>query len=392
VSSTNGKRRSRTPSGLLVATVAIAATQLWCASEEAVSPPEDGGSSSGPDAVSDAAAPDGETSSPACSDSFCRVSFPGMEAVSLDAVWARSASEVWLVGSTGFAARFDGATWRRIETGTKAALHGVAGTEDGTVWGAGSTQELLQLNRETGGKATAVDAGFKAMLDDLSAFGSEIYAVGTTIKTYEYPPPETPPMPDNIWRYGPSGDGGQPSWRPVSPPCPMGEYEPECQKLRAVWVESSERQWFAGDEGKIFRTDASSDADAGAPGRLRLVEMSSSSLRRLNGLWGFRGDDIWAVGDQGAIRHWDGEAWSVVASPAVANLHGVWGARSDDVWAVGEDGAVIHWDGTSWTVIDIPFSGEHRPLLRAVAGAGDDVWIAGEGVLLRSRRVTGGDR
>jgi photosystem II stability/assembly factor-like uncharacterized protein len=266
----------------------------------------------------------------------------------------------------------------------------VAGTEDGTVWGAGSSQELLQLNRGTAGKAVALDAGFRAMIDSVSTAGSEIYAVGTTIKTYEFPPPETPPMPDNIWRYGPGPDGGAATWSPVSPPCPMGDFEPECVKLRAVWVESSERQWFAGDEGKIFRTDP--NGNGGAPNRLRLVEMNSRSLRRLSGLWGFDGNDVWAVGDQGVLRHWNGEAWSIVASPVLADLHGVWGARPDDVWAVGEDGTVVHWDGVSWSVKDIPFSADQRPRLRAVAGAGEDVWIAGEGVLLRSTRVTGGDR
>jgi hypothetical protein len=374
---------------LLVATIAISATQLWCVNEEkAGSSPDAGGADAG--VASDAGEPDAMSVLPACSDSFCRVSFPGMEAVSLDAVWARNASEVWLVGSTGFAARFDGTTWERIETGTKAALHGVTGTEDGTVWAAGSTQELLRLNRGSGGAAEMHTTDFKAMIDAVSAFGSEIYAVGTTIKAFDFPPPQDPPMPDNIWRYGPSADGGEPSWLPVSPPCPMGQFEPECLVLRAVWVESSERQWFAGDEGKIFRTDTS--GNDGSSDRIRLVETDSKSLRRLNGLWGFSGHDIWAVGDQGVTRHWNGEAWKVVPAPIISNLHGVWGSRSDNVWAVGEDGVVIHWDGTSWTVKDIPFSAEERPRFRAVAGTDNDVWIAGEGVLLRSRSAAGGHR
>ena len=388
-----GSRPTRASSRLLLVTFALASTQLWCASEDTIAPPKEDADADG-GAPLDAATPDVLAATPVCTASFCRVSFAGMEAVSIDALWARSPSDGWLVGATGFAARFDGTTWQRVDTGTKAALHGVVGTEDGTVWGAGSTHELLQLNRELDGKATAVNAGFKAMIDGLSASGSEIYAVGTTIKTYDFPPPETPPMPDNIWRYGPAADGGAPTWLPASPPCPMGDFEPECVKLRAVWVESSERQWFAGDEGKVFRTDTSSGGDGEAPGRLRLDELNSRSLRRLNGLWGFDGNDVWAVGDQGVLRHWNGQGWSVIASPVLGDLHGAWGARPDDVWAVGDDGTVIHWDGAGWTVIDVPFSADQRPRLRAVTGAGDDVWIAGEGVLLRATRgtSTGADR
>jgi len=388
------KEAFRSPSCLLVVTAALASTQVWCTSDAAVAPlPENGGTDAG--STLDAEAADAPSPAPACSESFCRVSLPGAETVSLDALWARSASEVWLVGSTGFAARFDGTSWRQIETGTRGALHGVTGTADGTVWAAGSTHELLQLNRGSDGKAVMMDAGFKAMIGGLSASGAEVYAVGTTIKTYEYPEPDPPPVPDNIWRYGPSADGGPATWHPVSPPCPMGDFEPECLTLRAVWIETSERQWFAGDEGKIFRTDTSDDGgggDSDAPRRIRLVEMDSRSLRRLNALWGSGGNDIWAVGDQGVTRHWDGDAWTVVASPVVSDLRGVWGSRSDDVWAVGDDGTVIHWDGASWTVKEIPASADRRPRLRAINGTGDDVWIAGEGVLLRSTHATGGDR
>ena len=107
---------------------------------------------------------------------------------------------------------------------------------------------------------------------------------------------------------------------------------------------------------------------------------------------GASASDVWAVGDQGVIRHFTGGAsWDVVPSPVAADLYAVWGARPDDVWAAGDDGVVLHWDGTAWSQKKTPFAQENRPRLYAVYGTGDDVWVAGESALLRSTSTTGGE-
>ncbi|MBX3264062.1 MAG: hypothetical protein KIS78_22080 [Labilithrix sp.] len=368
--------------------VATAAMHLWCSSDD------DAAGVPGPDAGGDDAAPidagaeaEADAGAAECSDAFCRVALPGVEALGLYGLHAKSASEIWLVGSRGFAARFDGAAWRPVPTGITAAIFGVTSTSDGVVWGASSGQAFLKLNGAPDGGAETVDGGFKGVVHAVGANGSEVFAVGRMFFDFSVGEPPS----DNIWRYGAAPDGGGPEWRAVSPPCPMGEWEPECLELRAVWVESASRQWFAGDDGRVFRTDTS----AAEPGdaRIALAEMNSSSLRRLNGLWGFGANDVWAVGAQGVIRHYTGgDAWTPVASPVTEDLYGVWGSRPDDVWAVGDRGAVVHWDGRAWTVKDVPFPEENRPRLYAVAGAGGDVWVAGAGVLLRSARAAGGDR
>ena len=30
------------------------------------------------------------------------------------------------------------------------------------------------------------------------------------------------------------------------------------------------------------------------------------------------------------------------------DLVAVWGDRDDDIWAVGTNGLIVHWDGTAW--------------------------------------------
>ncbi len=378
-----------------IGVLALAATQLWCADSDDPMPPppsaSDGGVDSG--APEDAARGDGDAQLPdECTDAFCRVTLPDAETVALDGVWVKSASEIWIVGSNGYAARFDGTSWRKIATGTKSTIFAVAGSGDGTVWGVSGGQ-FLSLDRDVDGGVEAVDASFKGIVRAVATFGQrDAWAVGNTFPSFF----EDPPPPSTyIWRYAPAADGSGYAWQAVSPPCPEGEWgQPKCVELRAVWAESAERQWFAGSEGKIFRTDASGSDAGGSADPLTLVEMNSSSLRRLDALWGSGANDIWAVGAQGVIRHYTGgDAWTVVPSPVTEDLHGVWGSRADDVWAVGDDGVVLHWDGTAWSVIPTPYGLENRPRLYAVAGVGTDVWIAGEGTLLRSKAVgIGGDR
>ena len=82
----------------------------------------------------------------------------------------------------------------------------------------------------------------------------------------------------------------------------------------------------------------------------------------LRAMWGFDTDDIWCVGDQGTIIHWNGAAWSTVAEPVVlgGNYHyrGVFGCKPGAVWAVGTsltgDHVTIFWDGHTWEIDDGP--------------------------------------
>jgi hypothetical protein len=75
----------------------------------------------------------------------------------------------------------------------------------------------------------------------------------------------------------------------------------------------------------------------------------------LNGVWGSGSGDLFAVGDAGALAHWDGAAWSTTAlDPAVA-MRAVWGSGPGNVLAVGDNrpndptAVLAHWDGVAWS-------------------------------------------
>ncbi|HVB21858.1 MAG TPA: hypothetical protein VNG51_07940 [Ktedonobacteraceae bacterium] len=104
--------------------------------------------------------------------------------------------------------------------------------------------------------------------------------------------------------------------------------------------------------------------------------------------------DIWAVGlthasdhvtFQPLIEHWNGTAWSIVASSAPSgsvSLSGVTAVSSTDVWAMGVvmNGAagqplIEHWDGTSWTIVANPTL--NGALSGVAAVSATDIWAVG---------------
>ena len=113
-------------------------------------------------------------------------------------------------------------------------------------------------------------------------------------------------------------------------------------------------------------------------------------------LWAVSGsatDDVWGVGqyyDGSAIRtlalHWNGGAWSQVATPNVGpgenQLRGVVALSSTNAWAVGWSNVagtyqtlVEHWDGTSWNVVSSPNQAGYSSYLKGIAAASStDIW------------------
>jgi hypothetical protein len=99
--------------------------------------------------------------------------------------------------------------------------------------------------------------------------------------------------------------------------------------------------------------------------------------------------DLYAVGSSSADGHplvlrRSGGHWTREAVPprVGGDLMAVWGDRDDDVWAVGTQGLILHWDGTAWRKEDSDVVEQ----LSSVHGAGGTVWIVGDRgtVLVRS--------
>lgn len=111
--------------------------------------------------------------------------------------------------------------------------------------------------------------------------------------------------------------------------------------------------------------------------------------------------NVWAVGRsltstsvaQTLIEHWNGRNWSVVPSPDASTqnnlLLGVTAISATDVWAVGDfqttssAGTVFqtlteHWNGTAWSIVASPAPGSASLLSGASADpASGQAWAVG---------------
>jgi len=105
------------------------------------------------------------------------------------------------------------------------------------------------------------------------------------------------------------------------------------------------------------------------------------------GLWwahGFGPDDVYAVGEQGTLAHWNGTDWTVLDTGSPFTLWGIWGASPTEMWAVGGDvltggaGVLRGWDGVGWTdVTSIDVTDEL--FFKVWGSAADDVFVVGDG-------------
>ena len=133
--------------------------------------------------------------------------------------------------------------------------------------------------------------------------------------------------------------------------------------------------WAVGD---FFNGSADSTlTERRSSGQWQVVTSPNASQKHneLDAVSGSSSSDVWAVGryqpasgqEQTLVEHFNGTAWSVVASPNVGSNHneldGVVSIDPYDAWAVGHydtstvpaDKALIeHWDGTSWKIVPAP--------------------------------------
>lgn len=109
--------------------------------------------------------------------------------------------------------------------------------------------------------------------------------------------------------------------------------------------------------------------------------MDSGTTESLYDIWGTGLDNIYAVGLNGTILHFNGAGWTSMSSPTGKHLFGVWGSSSDDIWAVGRDGVILRrQDGGSWQeTVDVPLNPGERQLNEVWGSGPDDVYAVGGG-------------
>jgi hypothetical protein len=112
---------------------------------------------------------------------------------------------------------------------------------------------------------------------------------------------------------------------------------------------------FAFSETDYWLTDGFPAHSNGS--KLTQYRIDSLHAGFLHSSWGTSSSDIYSVGDGGTILHFDGTAWTKMASGTTTNLGHVWGTSDQNIWAAGWDQttgatALVHFDGSTWSQID----------------------------------------
>jgi len=119
----------------------------------------------------------------------------------------------------------------------------------------------------------------------------------------------------------------------------------------------------------------------------------------LSGIADVSPTDAWAVGQYRNLRnrtkvlieHWDGSAWSVVATPPNGGKHGaslaaITAVSATNIWAVGtaspsvgtQQTLIEHWNGRGWKIVPSPNTMSSYNVLDSVtANNAHDVWASG---------------
>lgn len=355
-----------------------------------------------PDAQADTSLPDGgcDAADPTCVGQvvpcsqveWCPVETGVDSLYALTKVWGASKNDVWAVGAGATVIHWDGAKWTR--TPVPPALPNPLEIRNTflSIWGSGpndvwiaSTTSTLYRNTGSGWvhQRSPVDEYQERPVQAIWGDGPNRVRIGVRAFSFDRI------IDGNLWTL----DGNQLTTSTIGEP----KWEPE---EGTAWIfgyyGTPDNLWLTGDNRynndwqRAFVQNGRRVGDGG-------VEWTQSevyALVSLHAIWGSSADDIWAVGDQGAMRRLRAgqKEWEVIPPVTNESLHAIWGTSATNIWVAGENGTILHYDGNTWTPERAAFpAGKKKPKLTGIWGSGpDDVWIVGGHVALHNGELKDG--
>ena len=81
--------------------------------------------------------------------------------------------------------------------------------------------------------------------------------------------------------------------------------------------------------------------------------MPSGTEEYLLSIWGTADNNIYVVGDNSAMLHYDGDKWSPIQPIKEEYFTKVKGLGPDQLYVAGENGTVLKFDGKQWSDMSI---------------------------------------
>jgi len=302
--------------------------------------------------------------------------------------------------------------WLAMTSPTTVVLHAIAFTQFGEAYAGGDDGTLfhyLNAGWEADSRFTYGMAG--VAISSVSAAGGKVYALLGANKVYVLANGSWAPLPMNpgqtykamwaapsgdVFLVGPNGNVGR--WNGTS--WTEGMSGPS---FNAVWGTSANDVYAVGTAASIYHYDGAVWSPVTNPGSgvytavfgaggevfaagASIVHGSGAAFTAttspiaftVRGLWGSADDDMFAVGDNGTVIHWDGVAWTQMQA-STSTLNAIAGSRADEIFAVGDGGTISRYTGAAWAIESSP--GATMPLLDIAALGPDEALAVGsEGV------------
>lgn len=129
--------------------------------------------------------------------------------------------------------------------------------------------------------------------------------------------------------------------------------------LAAMWRSPRKQMWLGSSDGYVWTTsevrwpreDNGGEIDQSQHKwySMPLPELQGSSLRpNITAIWGSSDSNVFFATASGAIYRWDSQEWSHSPNPGSGSLTKLHGISPDNVYAVGYEATILHWNGNVW--------------------------------------------
>lgn len=291
-------------------------------------------------------------------------------------VWGTPDGQVFAVGAFGTILRYDGTSWESLDVAPRTSLlTGIWGTSGGELFVVGSYMLGTSWDPDCGCDVESVVMHFDGEnWEQMPAppeyalygvWGIDTNNVVTAGRT-------------GVYRY----DGEQ--WHKAQftePKCCNSDGDSEhCHTgdLFSAWGTAQSDTWFfTGDRGSIVRLDPVTDT---------ICKMALDTPIRPNALfldvWGASETDVYAVGSDGIVVHYDGNdqhLWRHEPQRTNHLLSGIFGTDENEVFIAGEENTILRSTDTRLTRMNLPsFPDDGTLILNDLWGQSiDDIFAVG---------------
>lgn len=329
-----------------------------------------------------------------CSDEgFCHTDVPAGN--TLRAVWGDGAGFVWTVSDEGNVLRYDGTAWTVHTTGLGALT---------TIWGSGPTDIWIGgatgLYRGTGATPATLTFAPVAVPNNVSTTITSIWgASATDVWAVGFRNDDVQP-PGRAYHYtGAVNDGGAPKivLDNVTTAHPYPFLQVFGSPGSGVWIMANKPEEFYSVITPLRKPVGQT---AFTPVALPVDESDSPEYGQAGFLAGASagGDtSVWVLGKTVGYRpsYWRGLStdtgktytwtYNVAGQHEELVMTGIMALADTDVWAIGEYGRLRHYNGTAWEQAAITI--EKVPVIDPFYGlwnkGGGEIWAVGKGIALR---------